>query len=414
MTFARLLAALAVLAIPLAAEAQGGRVSIENLTIDDDPPPDAYREVLAEGLLYNSDSNFYARNLQRYASVTPAEVKAAMQQWLGRPVLKITVEPGDRPPYVEASAKKPKKGADIKVASVKRDMPAEGAPVPLDFPDVQHTILSNGVKLHYAQRTTVPVTQIGLAFDAGYSADAPNARGLQNLTLSLLDEGADGMTSQQIAEEEERLGATITIEGGYALARAPKGLKGGEIVFPKVTVGGTHTALMAAVLADGTTVIENAAREPEVVDLAACLQKMGAKIEGAGTSTITVRGVSRLGGAHHAVLPDRIETGTYAMAVAMTGGDVVLEGARPELLQNALDVLEQAGAKISATNEGIRIARNGSGIRPVEVTTEPFPGFPTDLQAQLMALMTRAKGNSRITETITSSTSTVIPPGTPP
>lgn len=198
----------------------------------------------------------------------------------------------------------------------------------------------------------------------------------------------------------EKLGAEIAIENGYALARAPKGLKGGEIVFPKVTVGGTHTALMAAVLAHGTTVIENAAREPEVVDLAACLIKMGAKIEGAGTSRIVVTGVARLGGAHHAVLPDRIETGTYAMAVAMTGGDVVLEGARPELLQSALDTLTEAGVEISTTNEGIRVRRNGHGIEAVDVDTAPFPGFPTDLQAQFMALMTKAKGTSRIRETI--------------
>ncbi|PZU93986.1 MAG: UDP-N-acetylglucosamine 1-carboxyvinyltransferase [Chelatococcus sp.] len=198
----------------------------------------------------------------------------------------------------------------------------------------------------------------------------------------------------------EKLGAEIAIENGYALARAPKGLKGGEIVFPKVTVGGTHTALMAAVLAHGTTVIENAAREPEVVDLAACLVKMGAKIEGAGTSRIVVTGVARLGGAHHAVLPDRIETGTYAMAVAMTGGDVVLEGARPELLQSALDTLTEAGVEISTTNEGIRVRRNGHGIEAVDVDTAPFPGFPTDLQAQFMALMTKAKGTSRIRETI--------------
>jgi UDP-N-acetylglucosamine 1-carboxyvinyltransferase len=198
----------------------------------------------------------------------------------------------------------------------------------------------------------------------------------------------------------ERLGAEIEIDGGYVIARAKGGLKGGEIVFPKVTVGGTHTALMAASLARGETVIENAAREPEVVDVADCLIKMGAKISGAGTSRIVVEGVSRLNGARHPVLPDRIETGTYAMAVAMTGGDVLLEGARPELLQSALDTLSDAGAEISATNAGIRVARNGSGIRPIEVTTQPFPGFPTDLQAQLMALMTRARGTSRITETI--------------
>jgi UDP-N-acetylglucosamine 1-carboxyvinyltransferase len=198
----------------------------------------------------------------------------------------------------------------------------------------------------------------------------------------------------------EKLGAEIEIEGGYVIARAPKGLRGGEIAFPKVTVGGTHTALMAASLANGTTVIENAAREPEVSDVADCLNKMGARISGAGTSRIVVEGVPKLHGARHAVLPDRIETGTYAMAVAMTGGDVLLQNARPELLQAAFDVLTETGATVTPTNEGVRIARNGSGLMAVDVTTAPFPGFPTDLQAQFMALMTRASGTSRITETI--------------
>lgn len=196
------------------------------------------------------------------------------------------------------------------------------------------------------------------------------------------------------------LGAEIEIEAGYVLAKAKRGLQGARINFPKVSVGATHTALMAAALASGETVIENAAREPEVSDVAECLQKMGAEIDGIGTSTLRVQGTKRLKGARHAVLPDRIETGTYAMAVAMTGGDVVLAGARPELLQDALDVLKRAGATIEVTNEGIRIARNGSALAPVEVTTAPFPGFPTDLQAQLMALMSRAKGTSKITETI--------------
>jgi UDP-N-acetylglucosamine 1-carboxyvinyltransferase len=198
----------------------------------------------------------------------------------------------------------------------------------------------------------------------------------------------------------EQLGAEIEIEGGYVVARAKKGLHGGEIVFPKVTVGGTHTAMMAAALAHGTTVIENAAREPEIGDVADCLNKMGARISGAGTARIVVEGVARLHGARHAVLPDRIETGTYAMAVAMTGGEVLLQNARPELLQAALDVLVQTGTTVTPTNEGIRIARNGAALAPVEVTTAPFPGFPTDLQAQLMALMTKAKGTSHITETI--------------
>jgi UDP-N-acetylglucosamine 1-carboxyvinyltransferase len=198
----------------------------------------------------------------------------------------------------------------------------------------------------------------------------------------------------------EKLGVEIEIEGGYVIARARKGLRAGEIVFPKVTVGGTHTALMAASLANGTTVIENAAREPEIGDVADCLNKMGAKISGAGTSRIVVEGVSKLHGARHAVLPDRIETGTYAMAVAMTGGDVLLQNARPELLQAALDVLAKTGTTVTPTNEGIRIARNGAALEPVDVSTAPFPGFPTDLQAQFMALMTRARGTSHITETI--------------
>ncbi|HEY7664249.1 MAG TPA: UDP-N-acetylglucosamine 1-carboxyvinyltransferase [Xanthobacteraceae bacterium] len=198
----------------------------------------------------------------------------------------------------------------------------------------------------------------------------------------------------------ERLGAQIEIDRGYVIARAKNGLRGGEIAFPKVTVGGTHVALMAAALARGTSVIENAAREPEIADVAACLNKMGARIAGAGSSRIVVEGVPRLSGARHRVLPDRIETGTYAMAVAMTGGNVLLENARAELLQAALDVLTRAGVEVTPTNTGVRVARNGAGISPVEVTTAPFPGFPTDLQAQLMALMTRAKGTSRITETI--------------
>ena len=198
----------------------------------------------------------------------------------------------------------------------------------------------------------------------------------------------------------EALGVDIEIENGYVVARAKHGLRGGHIVFPKVTVGGTHTALMAAVLARGDTVIEGAAREPEVVDLADCLIKMGAKINGAGTSRIEVEGVGQLGGAHHTVLPDRIETGTYAMAVAMTGGDVLLEGARADLLQSALDVLAKTGTEILADEQGIRIRRQGGAILPIDVATAPFPGFPTDLQAQFMALMTRAQGTSHIRETI--------------
>src|SRR3979411_1618785 len=196
------------------------------------------------------------------------------------------------------------------------------------------------------------------------------------------------------------LGAEIEIDRGYVIARARNGLKGGRISFPKVTVGGTHTALMAASLARGTSVIENAAREPEIADVADCLNKMGAKISGAGTARIVVHGGPQLNGARHGVLPDRIETGTYAMAVAMTGGDLLLENARAELLQAALNVLCQAGVEVTVTNAGVRVTRNGAGLSPVEVASAPFPGFPTDLQAQLMALMTCEQGTSQIREPI--------------
>jgi UDP-N-acetylglucosamine 1-carboxyvinyltransferase len=198
----------------------------------------------------------------------------------------------------------------------------------------------------------------------------------------------------------EKLGASIDIEAGYVHARAKHGLKGAEINFPKVTVGGTHTALMAASLAHGYTLITNAACEPEVADVALCLTKMGAKIKGIGQPTMEIEGVGALGGARHSVVPDRIEAGTYAIAVAMTGGDVLLERAPADLFQKALDAITQAGAEVNLTNEGIRVRRNGSGIVPVDISTAPFPGFPTDLQAQFMALMTKAKGRSRITETI--------------
>jgi UDP-N-acetylglucosamine 1-carboxyvinyltransferase len=197
-----------------------------------------------------------------------------------------------------------------------------------------------------------------------------------------------------------KLGATIDIDGGYAVVKAPKGLVGAEIEFPKVTVGGTHVAMMAAATARGSTLIVNAAREPEVVDLADCLNKMGAHVRGAGTSTIEIQGVARLNGAHHRVLPDRIEAGTYATAVAMTGGDILLEGVGEDLIKRPLKALEEAGVTVVGDNRGVRVTRNGAGIDAVDVATAPFPGFPTDLQAQFMALMTRARGTSRITETI--------------
>ncbi|RWA60543.1 UDP-N-acetylglucosamine 1-carboxyvinyltransferase [Mesorhizobium sp. M4B.F.Ca.ET.190.01.1.1] len=199
----------------------------------------------------------------------------------------------------------------------------------------------------------------------------------------------------------QALGADLDVDTGYVIAKTKNGrLVGNRYVFPKVSVGATHVLMMAASLAKGETMLENAACEPEIVNLAECLNAMGARISGAGTPTITIDGVEALSGARVRVIPDRIETGTYAMAVAMTGGDVVLEGARPELLQTALDVISQTGAEITPTNSGIRVRRNGAGIAPVDVTTAPFPAFPTDLQAQFMGLMTMAKGKSHITETI--------------
>lgn len=199
----------------------------------------------------------------------------------------------------------------------------------------------------------------------------------------------------------EALGAKIEIDAGYVNAKAPSGgLIGAEYTFPKVSVGATHVMLMAASLANGETIIHNAAREPEVTDLAQCLNAMGAKITGLGTSTLRIEGVTSLHGATHAVLPDRIETGTFAACVAMAGGDVLLKGARADLLQNALDVLETSGTSVESSNDGIRIRRNGGDIQPIDFETDPFPGFPTDLQAQFMALATRAKGVSYVTETI--------------
>ncbi len=198
----------------------------------------------------------------------------------------------------------------------------------------------------------------------------------------------------------EKLGADVEINSGYVIAKARNGLKGGHIKFPMVTVGATHAALMAAVLAKGDTIIENAAREPEIGDVAECLVKMGAKIEGIHTSTLKITGVTSLHGAEHEVIADRIETGTYAMAAAMAGGDVLLKGARADNLESMIEVMGRAGVTVQRSNEGLRIMRNGNGLEPVDVDTDPYPGFPTDLQAQFMALMTKATGTSMIRETI--------------
>jgi UDP-N-acetylglucosamine 1-carboxyvinyltransferase len=196
------------------------------------------------------------------------------------------------------------------------------------------------------------------------------------------------------------LGAEVQVEGGYIVARAPNGLKGAPVIFPQVTVGGTENTLMAATLAKGETVITNAAREPEVTDLANCLVAMGAKIEGIGTGTLRVQGVERLHGANYAVLPDRIETGTYAVAAAITRGDIELVGARLDLISAVAKALGETGVAVTETPRGVRVAANGAPIVGTDIMTEPYPGFPTDMQAQLMALMATADGASMITETI--------------
>ncbi len=196
------------------------------------------------------------------------------------------------------------------------------------------------------------------------------------------------------------MGAVIDLDEGYVFAEAPKGLHGAEVTFPFVSVGATEHTMLAAVLADGETVLKNSAREPEITDLADCLNAMGAKITGGGTSTIKIEGVEKLKAAQHAVLPDRIETGAYAMAVGATGGELTLSGARRDLLGAAWSVLEEAGLVVEDVEGGVRVKRNGEACKAVDIVTQPFPGFPTDLQAQFMALMTTANGVSRIKETI--------------
>ena len=199
----------------------------------------------------------------------------------------------------------------------------------------------------------------------------------------------------------KELGAEIDIDEGYVVAKAPRGgLRGGRVTFPKVTVGATHVLMMAATLAKGETVIENAAMEPEITNVAECLVAMGAKIDGIGTRTLTIQGVDELHGATHEVVPDRIEAGTYAAAAAMAGGDVLLRNARASDFQAGLDALTSAGVHVAQEADGVRISRNGNGIQAVDIETDPFPGFATDLQAQFMALMTMSDGVSRIKETI--------------
>jgi UDP-N-acetylglucosamine 1-carboxyvinyltransferase len=198
----------------------------------------------------------------------------------------------------------------------------------------------------------------------------------------------------------EQMGAVIELTGGYIDARVDGRLKGTHIIFPTVTVGGTENILMAAALADGETVIANAAREPEVSDLAHCLQAMGAEISGIGTDTLRIVGVESLSGAAHRIVPDRIETGTYAVAGAITGGDVLLTGAEMSTNEALFSTLARAGVDVVELDSGIRVSRMNGGFKGVDLMTEPFPGYPTDMQAQFMTLMCLADGASMITESI--------------
>lgn len=198
----------------------------------------------------------------------------------------------------------------------------------------------------------------------------------------------------------EALGARIDLHEGYVYAQAARGLKGGQIDFPFASVGATEHAMLAAVLADGETTITNAACEPEMIDLADCLNAMGAKVSGAGTQVIRIEGVSRLHGATHAVMPDRIETGTYAVAAAMAGGEVRLTRTRTDFIQALVDKMVEAGVEVTSHNDGLTVRRNGALLKAVEIETGVYPGFATDLQAQFMALMTLADGESVIRETI--------------
>jgi UDP-N-acetylglucosamine 1-carboxyvinyltransferase len=198
----------------------------------------------------------------------------------------------------------------------------------------------------------------------------------------------------------EQMGAEIALDGGYINADARDGLIGAKIIFPKISVGATENLMMAATLARGETQLVNAACEPEVVDLANCLIAMGADIEGAGTSVVTIRGVRSLGGARYAIIPDRIETGTYAIVTAVAGGRILLKGARLDHIAALAEMLVRAGVDVNETEDGLAISRVNGHLRGVDIMTEPFPGFPTDLQAQAMSLMTVAEGAAMITETI--------------
>ena len=257
-----------------------------------------------------------------------------------------------------------------------------------------------GVELH-AAKITEPVAPYELVktMRASVLVLGPLVARLGEARVSLPGGCAIGLRPvDQHLKGLQAMGATIEMTQGYMIARADR-LKGARICMDLITVTGTENLMMAAALADGTTVIENAAREPEVVDLAACLTAMGANISGAGSDVITVEGVERLHGARYSVMPDRIETGTFLVAAAVTGGDVRLTGARSKTLDAVLDKLREAGVKIETGDDWIHVKANGA-LKAVNVRTAPYPAFPTDMQAQFMALNCVAQGTSRVVETI--------------
>lgn len=273
----------------------------------------------------------------------------------------------------------------------------ESLGVEIDWPSTGDTITLRAAEIS----STIAPYDLVRKMRAAFNVLGPLLARVGHATVSLPGGCAIGARPVDLhLKAFEAMGADIVIEGGYVKAAALRGLRGAPIVFPFVSVGATEHAMLAAVLANGETVLENAAREPEIVDLAVCLNAMGARVEGAGTSTVVVRGVTSLGPARHTVVADRIEAGTYAIAAAAMGGSVRLDGANAGHLGALIQALRSAGVEIDADADGITVRRPEGRLRAVDVDTQPYPGFPTDLQAQFMALMTLADGASIVRENI--------------
>lgn len=269
--------------------------------------------------------------------------------------------------------------------------------VQVDWPEGSHDAQFNASEI----TSTIAPYDLVRKMRASFNVLGPLLARVGHATVSLPGGCAIGARPVDLhLKAFEAMGADLVIEEGYVKAAALRGLKGARIVFPFVSVGATEHTMLAAVLADGETVLENAAREPEIADLANFLNAMGAKVEGAGSPTIVIKGVEKLAGTKYAVMPDRIEAGTYAIAVAAAGGDVRLEGASEQTLGALIQALRQAGVEVKTEKNAIRIIRKGGRLKAVDIDTQPFPGFPTDLQAQFMALMALADGASIIRENI--------------